>query len=124
MQAKDEGLQNYYLLSVARACWEEGLTQFPKNNIMHNELGNVLVQLGEVERALDSYRTAQDLGNDLAELNIANVLEILGYVDEARALFNEVSVEMQAKGCIFFRFVLFVVPYPCNDRPEHIPCDD
>jgi hypothetical protein len=45
--------------------------------------------LGDTEEALKSYRTAQELGNDLAELNIAAVLEMLGYADEARAILTE-----------------------------------
>ena len=91
-------MQNPYFLNVARSCWEDGLKQFPRNNIMNNELGNVLVQLGEVESALESYRLAQEMGNDLAEQNIATVLEILGYYAEAKALFTEIVYEMESKG--------------------------
>ena len=39
LQAKDGGLQGWHALHAARACWEEGLRQFPRNGIMHNELG-------------------------------------------------------------------------------------
>jgi hypothetical protein len=36
---------NLYVLAAARDCWKKGLERFPGNHIMHNEMGNILVQV-------------------------------------------------------------------------------
>jgi Tfp pilus assembly protein PilF len=49
-------------LENAKLCWEKGLSTFPNNPDMLNELGSVLVQLGELSKAADAYEEAMNQG--------------------------------------------------------------
>ena len=42
---RDAGMGNLYVLTAARDCWRKGRERFPANHIMHNEMGNILVQV-------------------------------------------------------------------------------
>jgi Tfp pilus assembly protein PilF len=49
--------------SLAKECWLDGLSLFPGNDLMYNELGNLYGQGGEYDEALDLYRQAAGLGS-------------------------------------------------------------
>lgn len=75
----------------ALRCWEGALRLFPGNDVVINELGQTHAQLGSYETAIEFFRVAAQRGNFVAELNAAHILELLGYCDESRAAYREVS---------------------------------
>ena len=82
----------------ARRCWANGLAYFPGNTVMRNELGNLLVQLGDFGGALREYTEALERGMGIAELNMAVVLELEGRTAESVAAYGSVLAKMQAQG--------------------------
>lgn len=84
--------------AAAQECWEEGLRRWSANALMHNELGNVHVQLGNLELAGEYYESALHHGMDLAELNIAIVRELEGRTAESVRRFESVLARTRAAG--------------------------
>ena len=82
----------------AKRCWETGLLFFPDNTVMRNELGNLLVQLGDFGRALEEYDAARKFGMKIAELNMAIVLELEGRTAESVARYENTLQAMKAAG--------------------------
>mmetsp|Transcript_16035 Transcript_16035/g.18957 ORF Transcript_16035/g.18957 Transcript_16035/m.18957 type:complete len:1102 (+) Transcript_16035:89-3394(+) len=76
-------------LESAKNCWEQGLLNFPANPDMLNELGTVLVQLGDLTKAVDAYEEAVGLGKELSGLNLAIVLELEGSTTRSIARYQQ-----------------------------------
>lgn len=84
--------------TVAQECWENGLRQYPSSALMYNELGNLHVQIDNLELATEYYESALHYGIDLAELNIAIVLELMGRTSESVERYEKVLATTRAKG--------------------------
>ena len=69
-------------------CWQRAAELFPLSDVLHNELGNALLQVGEWERALRAYERALQLGSPVAQINRGHVLELLGEPEASRQAFS------------------------------------
>ena len=83
-------LQRVGHLSEAEACLLRGLTRWPMQANMHNELGNVQLRIGRLSSAAASYRSAIDLGMAIAEVNLAAIFELDGQMTEAAGAYERV----------------------------------
>lgn len=84
--------------SGAQECWEAGLRQWPSSALMYNELGNVHVQLDNLELAAAYYESARHYGLELAELNIAIVRELEGKTEESMQRYENVLRTTREQG--------------------------
>eukprot|EP00752_Nemacystus_decipiens_P009838 g8776.t1 len=88
-------------LLEARACWEEGSVWWAGNAQIRNELGNVYLQLGSLSSARESYEAsvggqhALARGLELAELNVAIVLELEGSTSQSVKRFEKALGRMR-----------------------------
>lgn len=88
-------------------CWLHGIELFPENHIMYNELANLLLRVGQYADAIPLYRTAISLGNTVAQVNLAHVLESMGYADESRSAFQAlVTYAINADNLPYTHFLL------------------
>ncbi len=75
-------------LDLARQFLERALAVEPDRHATHNNLGNVLIELLQLQPALAHYQRAQALkpDNSATQINLGNALRLLGRTEEARAM--------------------------------------
>lgn len=102
-------------------CWLHGIELFPDNHLMYNELANLLLRVGQYADAIPLYRTAVSLGNTIAQVNLAHVLESMGYADESRSAFQAlVTYATNADNLPYTHFLLRQITV----SPRVLPASD
>jgi len=93
----------------------------PHNASLHNNLGNVLKELGSLDAVVEHYEAslALDLSNSDAHNNLGGTLHVVDRLEEAGNCFRR-AFEL-APVCRVCDFWLIFVPFGHYDEPEILP---
>ena len=88
------------------ACWRAGIAKYPNHDVFYNELGSLLLDYSNYETALMYYTKGASMGNALAAMNQAHVLETLGQFNRSVDAYELIVLATEAKGLPSFHMKL------------------